>query len=413
MLRAGALFVAVTISFVIAVLISLLITLAFHYKIQNRESLLQKKLERNASSAITLLINDSVLVEEIKFIDLYGEGSDSVLIKKYSWGVYEVATVKAFFGKYQLAKTVEYGYKPDESISGAVYLSDLNKPLYLYGKTKIVGTCYLPEASVRRGTGGKDFEGSTLIKGTIKNSNNSLPVLNKGVIKKIAGVFGVDQFQIGLYREVSLNDSLVNSFHDTTLLVKVSGDLNLSGKYLSGNIIVYSDQSIYIDASTKLEDVILFADAIKITKGFIGNIQAFVTDSLVVEENCKLNYPSALGLFKKDYKTPQPFIKLMKNSELKGIIFTCQSESVSDQKQTLIIIETGAIVHGQIYADGFAEIKGELDGMVWCNGFYLDKSPLPNSLLDAVIDYTKLSSYYAGSGLIASGKIKKIIKWLE
>jgi len=34
-------------------------------------------------------------------------------------------------------------------------------------------------------------------------------------------------------------------------------------------------------------------------------------------------------------------------------------------------------------------------------------------LLDAIIDRTKLSEFYVGSSLIAVGKKKKNIKWLE
>jgi hypothetical protein len=420
MLKAGALFVAVTISFVIAVLISLLITLAFQYKIQNRQNLLQKKLERNANSAIVLLMNNTAeeTTEESKIIDLYEEESDSVKIKTISWGVFKVATVKAFSGRYSLTKTVEFGYKPDETLSGAVYLTDLSRPLNLCGKTKITGNCYLPEAGVKRGyIEGKSFEGSTLINGTIKNSKNSLPPLNKDITKKLSDVFGNSSFQSGLYKEVSLSDkdTLINSFLDTTMLIRVNGDITILSKFLSGNIIVYATQSLTIDQSSKLEDITLFARDIKIKTGFSGNIQAFATDSIIVEENCKLNYPSALGLFKKDHKTQQPFIKLLKNSEVDGIVFTCQSEFVSDQSQTLVSLDKGAILKGQLYVDGFADIKGEVDGMVWCNKFLLKtaSSIYENHLLDAVIDRTKLSTYYIGSGLIASGKKKNIIKWLE
>lgn len=414
MLRAGALFVAVTISFVIAVLMSLLITLAFNYKIQNKENLLQKRLERNANSAISLLMMDSEGGEGFKLIDLYGEGIDSVLVKRSSWGIYEVASVKAISGRYQLTKTVEYGYQPDETLSAAVYLTDLSSPLSLCGKTKITGTCYLPEAGVKRGyIEGRNFEGADLINGSAKKSKNSLPSLNKEITQKLSGVFNGLAFQNGGYKEVTLSDSLVNSFLDTTMLVRVTGDLNLSGKYLAGNIVVYTDQSVNIDVTSKLEDILIFGKAINISKNFNGNFQAFATDSIIVEEGCKLHYPSALGLFKKDHKTQQPFIRLMKNAQLTGVIFTSQSEFVSDQKQTLITIETGSRVEGQIYSDGFAEIRGTVEGMVWCNNFYLNKGAYTNHLLDAEIDLTKLSKYYAGSGMIASGKKKKIVKWME
>ncbi len=105
----------------------------------------------------------------------------------------------------------------------------------------------------------------------------------------------------------------------------------------------------------------------------------------------------------------------MKNSSLMGVIFTNQSEFASDLQQTLITIEKEALLTGQLYADGFVDIKGEVRGTIWCNKFLLktNSSVYENHLLDAIIDRSKLSAYYVGSGIIASGKTKKIIKWLE
>ncbi len=415
MLKAGALFVAVTISFVIAVLISLLITLSFHYKIQNRENLLQKKLERNTNSAIALLMNDSEVGDALNTIDLYGEESDSVQIKRTSWGVFEVATVKAFSGKYQLTKTVEYGYSPDETLSAAIYLADLSRPLNLCGKTKITGNCYLPEAGVKRGyIEGKSFEGATLINGITKKSKNALPILNKEIIKKLEGYFKAAFFSSGNYKEVDLSgiDSLSNSFLDSTVLIRLT---TISDRHLSGNIIIYSDKPISVEANARLEDVLIVAPSIIIRKGFIGNLQAFATDSLLVEENCTLKYPSALGVLKKDHKTQQPFIRILNNVALTGIVFTSQSEFATDLQQSLISIDKESVLTGQLYADGFADIKGEVRGMVYCSKFLLKtrSSVYENHLMDAIIDRSKLSRNYAGSGLLASGNKKKIIKWLE
>jgi hypothetical protein len=415
MLKAGALFVSVTISFIIAVLISSLILLSFHYKIQNRENLLQKKMDRNARSALTWLMVSDTDMKENTLMDLYGEESDSVMLRKASWGAYDVATVKSVSGKYSLTKTVLYGYKPDETLSGALYLTDLSRPLNLCGKTSITGTCYLPEAGVKRGyIEGKSYEGKELIKGATKLSKNSLPPLEKQIIKRLSGFVSDQPFAQHVYKEIQLtSDSLIQSFMDTTVLIRMNG--SLSGNYYSGNILVYSDKTIEVEAGTFLEDVILVARSIRIKKGFKGVVQAFAVDSIIVEEEVKLNYPSALGLFKKDYKTSQPFIKVMKKSVVSGMIFTSQSEFVNDLKQTLISIDKEAIVKGQVYSDGFIDLKGEVLGMVWCNKVLLKtaSSIYENHLLDAIIDPTKLSLHYAGSGLIAAGKRKKIIKWLE
>ncbi|HVD97209.1 MAG TPA: hypothetical protein VNB90_03320 [Cytophagaceae bacterium] len=420
MLRAGALFVAVAISFVIALLISSLIILSFHYKIQNLENLLQKKLERNLQSAMVLLMESSLMTEDQTILDLYGEESDSVKIKKSSWGVFEVANVKSFSGRYSLTRTVFYGYRPNDTLSPALYLADLSRPLTLCGNTRIKGTCYLPKAGVKRGyIEGRGFEGTTLIDGQTKVSKNTLPALDDKIIKKVDLIKKADSLHISVsttgYKIGNISaDSLIHSFEDTTMMVILSSG-TISDKYLSGNIILFFSGALVVQPDAQLDNVILLANSIRFKSGFSGNLQAFALDSIVVEENCKLNFPSALGLFKKSYKTQQPYIKFKQGSYLKGVVFTYQPSLITDLQQTLISIESGATVVGQVYADGFADIKGIVKGSVWCNKMLLKTkaSVYENHVMNGVIDKTQLSPYYVGTGLIAAGNKKKVIKWID
>jgi hypothetical protein len=420
MIRAGALLVSVVVAFVIALLSSFLILLSYYYKLQSLDSIRYKRLERNAFSAIHYLLTEHVSKEsETEVMDLFEEGEDSVAFSHYPWGAYQIAFVKSFSGRIACTKTIMYGYAPQKNFRTAVYLVDQNRPLNLVGKTRLVGNAFLPEAGVTRGyIEGKSFVGKTLVEGQVSKSKNTLPAFDPEVLKRLSRYLDPKQLSDGEAIHWIHNlerDTLLYSFQDTTALVRLPAYGVLSGKYMAGKIIVYADSVLTVAENARLSDVILVAPKIVFQKGFKGNIQAFATDSILVEENCILQYPSVLGLFKKDHKVRQPYIKLKEYAIVQGFIFTNQSEFVRDQAQTLITLAPNSKVSGQVYADGFLDTKGIVHGSVFCNKFLLktNSSVYENHLLDAEINFPALSEHYVGTSLLGEQKSKKIIKWLH
>src|SRR5690606_33532926 len=76
-----------------------------------------------------------------------------------------------------------------------------------------------------------------------------------------------------------------------------SQPIYLNATQLIGNIIIKSDSLLNIAKDCQLEHIICIANIIKIEARFQGNIQAFAQDSIVVEKDCRLTYPSSLVLF--------------------------------------------------------------------------------------------------------------------
>jgi hypothetical protein len=467
MLKANALFSVVAISLLIGFFVFTLIIMAYYQRLQVQKDLIIKKLTLNCNSGINILmsIDNDLPYNEPKIIDLYGDETDSVILKKNHWGIFDIAIVKAMSGKHQKIKSVLYGYKRDHISNSAIYLTDQNRPLSLGGATYIKGDCYLPEAGVKRAyIEGQPFSGKNLINGTTKLSTYSLPEINKDVIKNLIPVFGSSEETLrkrfgnehsenntdsrrskdktfsmedggnsrimvddegNLYEieisnsEEAMEDSKnalkeVNvSFFETPLLVYKKGILLLKEKKYSGNIILCSDQLVIIDSSAKLENVMVFAPSIVVNDYFSGNVQLFATDSVSVGEHCRFLYPSVIGLFKKDFSVHRPFIKVKTKSSFKGIIFTYQE--VYDIQETLVHIEKDVLIEGQIYAQGFLDFQGEMWGNVTCTKFMLrtPSSTYENYLLNATIDNSRLSPHFLGSSLLTSKKQKGIITWLE
>lgn len=417
--KASALYIVIVISLVIGILTSALILVGYHYKLQIYDTILLKKLETNLNSGVNLVLaeTDFLTFDERKVFDLYEEGEDSIEIKKQHWGLFETSVIRSYAKRFELKKGLMYGYEPDETSKCAIYLVDNARPLSLSGKTFIKGTCFLPESGIERAyIESQSFIGDKLIHGEVKKSKNTLPPLNKEFTESIAkifkkeGEFGEEEFEVISSAE---NDTIIRSFLEKTLVIKTKSKLTLSDCYYSGNIIVVSDTVIEIDKTAQLIDIIVYAAGINIQDGFKGSLQAFVKDSLITGEECEFKYPSAFGVFKVDYQVNQPFIKLGKKTKFSGIIFSFKE--VSDLEETLIQLNEETEVEGQVYADGYVDLKGKVFGNVTCNKFTL-KTPsniYDNHLLNVTVDQTALSPYFVGSSIVSSKKKKKIIKWLE
>lgn len=419
MIRANALFIVMVISLVIGIISSSLIIVAYYQRLHVQKDLLLKKLDVNSASAINILLSgsDGLTYGEERSIDLYGDEKDTVLMKKVPWGIFEIGAVKAVAGMLQQSRSVLYGYRLDEKARSAIYLTDQNAPLSVAGNTIIKGTCFLPKAGVKRAyIEGQNFGGKNLVNGEVKNSQPVLPLLNKMVAEKLSAFLSADKASLAGQYEIfngELQDTIIRSFSEKTLLIHYPGNLTLRNKLFQGNILLCSDQVIEVDSSCRLSDLLIFARGVKFNDYFTGTLQAFATDSIVTGTGCDFKYPSAFGIFKKEVNMKQPFIQLGKEGRFKGILFTCND--IFDLQQNLVKIGQDAEVEGQIFADGFVELRGKVYGNVTCNKFTL-KTPssiYENHLLNAAIDAEKLSPCFIGSNLISSAERKEVIKWLE
>ncbi len=409
-LKAHALFFTLIISLIIAMTCSAVIMLAYYHRSRVLQDRLQKRLCLNAESAIRLALATD---QENGVIDLYNEERDSVLIKRMPWGIFDVVSVDAFSQHHHFSKAVQYGFPPKSSDKTALYLADLNRPLSLCGKTTIKGDCYLPKAGAKRAyIEGKSYVGKQLLYGKQQDSKPELPPLNKTWLSSIKDglngnfPFPTKPFNLDAEEE---NTKFSQSFLDTTCLINGISEIADS---ISGNFIVHSSRPVFIDKQASLEHLIVFAPGIIVEDGFKGNLQLFATDSILIGKDVLLEYPSVAGLLKTTTTETQPFIRLGENSQLQGIAFTQQD--AYDRMRTKLSIGSKAIVHGQVYTDGFLELKGSVYGKVECAKFTLrtPSSIYENHLLDAVIDQSKRSSKFVGSSLMASEQHKEIVQWL-
>jgi hypothetical protein len=419
MIKAGSLFYAIVISLIIAIVSSSLILFAYLTHIQFETFETNQRLERNADSGLNLLLSKQtwIALNEKKTIDLYEQGIDSVELTRKAWGAYEIAISKAVFKNTSFLRIAQIGYYQDSTQTYSLYLADEDKPLALCGKTIIKGTAYLPKAGVKRAyIEGQNFVGNELIEGVSKLSKKTLPEFSKPFIDAIQSVFTNKQVSendstVMIESELS-GDSIHNSFLNNTLVLHCKNKLRMADGFYTGNVAIISDQQITIAASAIVKDVLIFAPRVIVEKGFNGNLQIFASDSVIVEKNVTLLYPSVIGLLRGAQSPTVAGIVLNENDTISGNVFAYKK---SDEvfKQSGITLAEKSFIYGQVYSNGYIDIKGTIYGSLMCNKIILKtpSSVYENHLLNAVINRSKLSTNYVGINLVEESTIKKVVKW--
>ncbi|PKP43679.1 MAG: hypothetical protein CVT95_11920, partial [Bacteroidetes bacterium HGW-Bacteroidetes-12] len=360
--------------------------------------------------------NSTLPLNQTTKIDLYADDEHQIFLTKKSWGAFYIISSKATWRNKNASKTALIGANLNAGEKTAIYLVEQNKPLSLTGNTKITGDCYLPESGVKRAyIEGKSFIGQHLINGTKKNSNKSLPPINKELIEENYTKFYTNNNDSSInFDAVTEYDSISNTFDKKTLVIYSPFTISLANKYIEGNIIIRSDKNIIIEASSIINNIICYAKGIIIEKNSTITAQFFAQDSIIVEENCTLSYPSVLAVLGKGNSTTQRKITIGEKVTLKGSVFL-YNENYDRKNQALVTVGNNSKITGQIYASEMLELRGEVTGGVFCNNFLLKtpSSVYQNHLMDVVIDRIALSEHFVGVALTETIQQHQIIKWLN
>jgi hypothetical protein len=187
----------------------------------------------------------------------------------------------------------------------------------------------------------------------------------------------------------------------------------LSNLFLRGKIIVLSERKIEVTNHADLSDIICVAPFISVDNNFTGKLQLFAKDSIHVGNNCRLRYPSVVGITMPHLETQSPIITIGGKTVLNGLAFLYQKIAGSN-KQPLLRLEKESIVKGQVYSNGYTEIKGNIYGALYTSRFFLStpSAIYENTLMDTDIDMFKLSQNYVGADLINEKTTGNVIKWV-
>jgi len=248
--------------------------------------------------------------------------------------------------------------------------------------------------------------------GYILNSDRELPKPNELLLLSSGSYFKLANGVVKRSESLLGVKKIFNSFTDTTAIYRsASSYWSVENISLAGNIELFSDNEIYLNPSANLQNIIVVGRKIVLKSGFVGQIQVFASDTIVVEDNVKLLYPSNLTVI--DSKGNQKLIYLGKKSEIQGAVWIWNP--ATDNNNSLIIrIEPGAVVKGQIYSPGRIQLSGDVWGTLYANLFFLStpNAYYENYIFNSVIDGEKLPSDFACLPFVFDYKEMQFIDWL-
>lgn len=416
MIKGGALYYAIFVCFIITLFIGFIILATFYFNRYVDNEIFNDQLKRNVHSGINLVLSNPDLInyDQVVRYDLYNEDADFVKLEKRKWGLYDIIRCQAQWKAFSYQQTALFG---EDIFSGepvALYLADKSKYISLSGEARIEGDAYLPRLGIKRAhIEGKSYTGEKIVYGQIKTSDKILPTLDRELIQNNLDVF---ENGPGLFDDFFILDDYLdgvpvfNSFGKRPLVLYSKHNIQLIDEDISGNVVLIVDGLTEIYPGARLKDILIYSRKAGIADGFEGNLQLFVTDSLIVGSNVSLDFPSGLTIINTDLNAAHIFIG--NNSRISGSIIIYNKERNS--RTSDMILEEGVIIDGQVYCDGLIEHKGRINGMLYCQGFKL-KTPAAyyeNHLLDAQISFTELSKHYVGCALLGSEK-GQIIRWLN
>lgn len=416
MLRGGSLFYALAITVIMGLVSSSLLLAAYYTRLHLQRDEIREEVIRNSSSGLELIMDEQFITgyNASADIDLFGNGTDSVLLETKPWGAFEIAIASAHNKSFRRTRIAAIGWKCEANDKTALTIADLDRPLSITGNTKLTGDCYLPKSGIQRAyIEGQNYSGDKMVYGNIKAADRFIPNYNDTLVKRIKNLF---EFQpanddsIIHMEQFAASDSIENSFLNKTLYIFSAGPIKIDDQKITGQVCIISLSAIRIGKNSSVHNALLVAPYIEIENETEGDFQAFARDSFHVGEKVHLHYPTVLGIIATVRSPDLAAMLIGEKTHIMGQLFACSIQN-DFRKHVLIITGKESIVYGEIYSTDLLDHKGKVYGEVICTKFQL-KTPsaeYENHLMNAVIDRTKRSPEYVASALTRKRTDRKAI----
>jgi len=418
MLKAGALYLAIVISLIVSIVLGSMIYLTFFFRGQSasfdRQGILRQELE----AGITLLKTLEFAYTEADTIlpsTLYS--GDSILVHKRPWGLYDIGYVKSYIQKDTLSRSIMMGLPLQDSL--VLYVADEDRPLSVSGKTAIIGDAQLPKSGIQPAyVDSRYYDGhKDIVQGKKSDSDLTLPKLHDTRLQYLRELYR------GLEKDTLpplVSGDIQQSFYRSALIYRNGAATLLDGVTIAGNVIIMVDSTLHITAQTRIQDALIIARSITIEKGFEGSAQFLAVDSIVIEDEVQLRYPSAVGILKKEGRERPTQIKIGQKCLIEGTLFYYEDKRAA--VPGLVSIDKDTRIDGDVTVYGLLQYeKGvQLIGTTSCYRFLIKRpaSIYENFLVDITLDRKKLSPYYLRSFLwepskkpVSASVIKSLDTW--
>ncbi len=417
-LKAGSLVATLILSLVLLITASLLLLSVYYFKYFKTKEDIGVRLQDDIFSAQEFILSDTLISKEVfaDSINLFKGQPDSLYYTQELWGCIPLAGMKVAYKGRSKSVAMFYGASAHPYRDACLYVTDYNRPLSVSGDTYIEGKAYLPKSGLRSGFFGQQgFSRKNLIEGEIATSGKTLPPLNPALLEKIKYFESLITDTLQKFERLP-EDSLYNPFFFPARVIKLNKLALIGSRNISGKFILVSDSIIEVSPSSRIADVVLVAPYIRIRQGFKGAVQAFALDSVTVDAQCHLYYPSVIAGIGRNSVSGSvgASINLKENAVVEGLVLGMMPEQTSNIKP-VVKVKKNAVVKGMVYNTGFTYLSGKVEGSVFTDFFFEQRGPMSmeNILIDATIVQSKWFTMGNHFSIFTQADRPKVIKWLS
>jgi hypothetical protein len=411
-LKGGALYIALIISIVIGIVLGVFILIAHFNQRQVISGLAITQLRMNLRSGLSMAGSESFSEAMNNTWQALPFNGDSLRIKKLQWGSYEVICVESKNNIHYLREAAIYGSALGSDT--ALLVCDRGRPIGLSGNIRLNGYCYFPKAGFKAAyIEGQSFSGGSDIGRFMKEGPTELPPVKKQLSDRLLKC----QQQLD-----SNTDSLIPAL-PLQLRMEFSGKtavwqsprMELDGIKLTGNIKLVGDE-ITVGPMAQLEHVFMVAGKVRIRKGFKGVIHVLAKDSIILEDDCSLAYPSSLTLLNRQNDGLLRGIYLGTGCAVNGAVIALNENPSGPIAlgRVMIKLNRSCEVYGLVYSADYLHLQGKLFGTALCNALMLitPSAVYENHLLDCELDPVKFGHSLVVPALFTDNASYKPCKWL-
>jgi len=318
-----------------------------------------KQQQENLNSASLLYCNDSTLLNSLDKESEYtlhkNDNSSTVHYDVKRWGLYECLIVSSNDRSYNSVRFV--GKNEEGDINAAFWLCDKDRALLIAGCTDIKGSVFIPKNGINYIILNKiPYSGEMLVEDDIHLSDRNLPEIDTSHIDYVNELRSVD-----LTSQPTDGSNHYISFRNETIHRLIP---NITERYTArGNIVLHGEEVI-ISSNAILSDIILIARKVTIETGFEGSLQVFATDTVIIEEDVHLKYPSGIHLNGNNKKT---HLDIGRRSKIDGyaIVFGVGENISSFIPDINYHQQEESTLRGLLYVDGISNLKGNIYGAAY------------------------------------------------
>ena len=382
MVKAHSLLYAVYVCLLVALLCGGLLLLSNLYNQLNIYYVSHESLYISNQSTVNYALGNGLVLDEEVLTEKETGIQSQFSVKNH--GLLPLLLTQSFV-KNDTVSSVHFIGQKVANANTAFYMANFTQPLSVSGEVTIKGDVFLPTERIKE-TYINNKPNKIAISGKKTISEIQLPALSD----KCKLVDEIRNSYKTTFNDVEKkNDSIyVNSFFNETIEFQISGS-TLENKIIKGNFIISSNDSIYIRKNNILEDVVIIAPKVAIEEGFQGTIQVFAKESITIEKEVTLNYPSVVALYN-NKEDKEAFIAIDEEVKIAGLVMLFGNDLVHVDKNKLEIKEKGTIV-GNIYCTGILTLQSEVFGSVYTSKIEhrTPSSSYSNTIADVTIDVTK------------------------